>query len=115
MIRPHPTRVVVHEDHLAGCGVRHTPQILVFAEPLDVFESGEELRRDVAGSGKPLQNFAGVRRLDAGEQGYAPEPLVAERQEGEQAGARAGAQGVVDQRALQVQRENFDVHSSEPR
>src|SRR5262245_20694979 len=59
----------------------------------------------MAAPGQPLHDLAGVGLLDSGEQRDASEPLLAEHQEREQARAGPGAQGIIDQRALQVERE----------
>src|SRR5262249_39092242 len=89
------------------------PQVLVLAAPANVLQPGEQPRRDVPAGGQVRENLPGVRLLDGGEHRDPAEPLVAEGQEVGQPGPGAAAQGVVDEGALEVEREHFDTHPSE--
>ena len=59
---------------------------------------------------QPVEHLTGFCLLDGREHNHALEALVAERQEVEQAGPWAGLEGVVDQGALEVERQDRDAH-----
>ena len=67
----------------------------------------QQPRREVAAIGQRLHDLSGIRLLEGGEHRHPLEALVAERQEVTQAGAGPPAQGIVDERALQVEREDL--------
>jgi len=112
LVRPHPPRIVVHQHHLGRGRAGDEGQVLVLPAPADELQPPEQPRRQVAGPVQVGEHLPRVGLLDGGEHRDPPEPRVAEGQEVGQTRAGAATQGVVDQGALEVEREHFDAHPS---
>lgn len=107
LVRSHPARVIVHQHHLGWRNTTSEGEILVLARPHDEFQPSHECRWDEPAAGQCQQHIASVSLLDGGEHRYPSEPLVAEVQERAESGPGAATQAVVDQSALQVEREDL--------